>query len=177
MRVQRVLAIAVVSLFLVSLGFSQTQGRTEHYRIPVTDTALYLGTCYAGDPAEFDILFDDVALIHGQVRYDKEGNPVQEVNQLKILGETIYYNSTDADKFVFGGPGEGQENHLIYEDGILALNLISGLSFKVVLKGYGPAFFQTGHKIFDIQTGETLFNAGPSQAVNQDFAALCNALK
>ena len=178
MRVQRVLAIAVVSLFLVSLGFSQTQGRTEHYRIPVTDTALYLGTCYAGDPAEFDILYDDVALIHGQVRYDKEGNPVQDVYQFKVIGQTIYYNSTNPDKFVLGGPGEAAEGRIVYsEDGTPVLGFEAGLAFKVMLKGYGTIFFNTGLAIYDPETHELLFKAGPAQFWEKDIAAMCDALK
>jgi hypothetical protein len=174
MRVQRVLAAAVVLLFLVSLGFGQTQGRVEPYRFTVTDTAIFLGSCSEG----FDIYYDDVALLHGQVRFDNDGNPVEEVFHIKILGETIYYNSTDSEKSVLGGPGENQVARIIYlEDGTVAVELLSGLAYKVVLKGYGPAFFHTGHKIIDPQTGEILFDAGPDQALTEDFAALCNALK
>ncbi len=90
------LVVAVVFLFLVSLGFGQTQGRVEPYRFSIVDTAIYLATC----PGPFDILYDDVALLKGKVRYDKDGNPVQEVQQFKIIAQTTYYNSTNPDKFV-----------------------------------------------------------------------------
>ncbi len=174
MRIQRFLSSGVVFLFLAGLGFGQTQGRVEPFRFINTDTAVFLGSCSDG----FDIYFDDVALWHGLVRYDQNGNPVEEILHIKLLGQTIYYNSTDPDKFVLGGPGENQvARYIILEDGTAALDLISGLTFKVVLKGYGPAFFETGHLILDLQTGEILFKAGPSQYADQDFAALCNALK
>ena len=173
MRLQRVLAVAVVFLFLVGLGFGQTQGRTEHYRFTATDTAYYMGSC----PNGFDILNDYVALMHGNLRYDKDGNPVQERYQFRVLGQSIYYNSTDPDKFVLGGPGEASEARIMYEEGTPVLIFESGLLFKVMLKGYGPIFLNTGHDVFDLSTGELLFKKGPDQYWTRDFEALCNALK
>jgi hypothetical protein len=174
MRVERVLAVAVVFLFLVGLGFSQTQGRVAPYRVSIIDEGLYLGTCSEG----FDILWDDVAVLRGMVRYDKDGNPVQDVYQFKIIGQTIYYNSTNPDKFVLGGPGEAAEGRIVYsEDGTPVLGFEAGLAFKVMLKGYGTIFFNTGLAIYDPETHELLFKAGPAQFWEKDIAAMCNALK
>ncbi len=108
---------------------------------------------------------------------DKAGIPIQELNHFKIIGQTVYYNSTDPDKFVPGGPGEVERDRIIYVNGIPALDLMSGLSFKVVLEGYGPIFLQTGRTIFSLPTGQVIFSAGPNAYTAQDLEAMCNALR
>ncbi len=51
MRAQRVLAVAVVVLFLVGLGFGQTRGRTEHVEawpaVGSWEDGPLLSKCYA----------------------------------------------------------------------------------------------------------------------------------
>ena len=172
MKKRVVVAIAVALLVAGSATFAQHQGRTEQFRFTVTDTGLLLGSC-----GDFDILWDDVLLLSGSLRYDKNGVLVKELDHFNILGQTRYYNSEDRDKFVLGGPGEVENDHVVYVDGTAALNLFSGLSFKVVLKGYGAIFLQTGHTVYDLQTGEVLFQAGHSAYFDQDLAALCDVLR
>ncbi len=144
------------------MSVSQTQGRTEHYRIPLTDTAYYVGSC-----PDFDILNDYVGLMHGMLRCDMDGNPVQERYQFRLIGQSIYYNSTDPDKFVLGGPGEASEARIAYEDSTPVLIFESGLIFKVVLDGYGPIFLNTGHDVFDLSTGEASFQKGIGPILDQ----------
>ncbi len=111
MGVQRVFAVAVVFLFLVSLGYGQTQGRTEHYKYTIDVAGQNLGSC-----GGFDVLTDYVVLVHEVWLLDKEGQPVKAVNRYKGIGQSIYYSSkdnpTDPELFLVGGPGETEIDHI-----------------------------------------------------------------
>ena len=130
MRVQRVFAVAVVFLFLVSLGFGQTQGRTEHYKYTIEVEGQDLGSC-----GGFNVLTDYVVLVHEVWLLDKEGQPVRAVNRYKAIGQAIYYNSKDdPELFLLGGPGEIEIDHIDFENGTIS---ISGIPFKIRVPGYG----------------------------------------
>ncbi len=173
MRGRIVVAVAIVALlFAGGTARTQTQGRVEPYQFTVTDTGLFLGSC-----GDFDILWDDVARVSGVLQYDIEGVPVRDVRHLKIIGQTVYYNSLDPEKSVRGGPGELDNTRIVYVNGVPALDFETGLAFKVMLQGYGPIFIQTGRTIFDIATGAALFSAGPDAFLTQDLDAMCHALR
>ena len=171
---ERIVAAVAIALLLAGMAVSaQTQGRIEPYQFTVADTGVQLpGSC-----GDFNILYDDVILIRGTLRYDKAGNLVKDRYLIKIIGQTRYYNSTDPDKFVMGGPGELEVEHILWEDGIPAINSFAGPAFKVILKGYGPIYLQAGHTVYDYRTGEVLFHAGPNAYLEQDIQALCDYLK
>jgi hypothetical protein len=117
---------------------------------------------------------DYVFLVTGTNRYDKSGQFITYRYQVKLIGESVYYNSTNPEKSVPGGPGE-VENHR--SDPKTGLDNVSGLSFKVRIPGYGLVFAETGHWVYDYSAGEWVFNSGHNQFVDQDLAALCEYLK
>ncbi len=171
MRVHRVLAVAVVFLFLVGLGFSQTQGRTERFSFPIIGTGEYAASC-----GDFDLLSDFVLLARGVVLLDKDGQPVREVDRYKIIGQGVLYNSTDPDLFLLSGPGEIEIDHIDYGNGILS---ITGIPFKFKVPGYGSIFYETGRIVIDgtnLYTGEWLSNTGHNQWADADIEALCKLL-
>jgi hypothetical protein len=167
-----VIGVGIAILIAGSVTFAQTQGRTEHYSIgPIADQGYPVGHCADGD---FDVLTDYVFLMTGVVRYDKSGQPVADRYQFKLLGESVYYNSTDPEKSVPGGPGEVENKRLDPKTGYWAG---SGLSFKIRIPGYGLIFAETGHFVYDASAGEFVFQSGHNQFADQDLAALCDYLK
>jgi hypothetical protein len=168
MRVQRVLAVAVVLLFLVGLGFGQSKRRTE----PIQFTYESIGekVCSCGG---FDVLLDYVVLVRGMLIYDKDGVAVQSVETWKVLGQDTYYNSENHDLFLLGGPGEVNHNRWDYRDGLYTN---SGIPFKVRVPGYGSIFYETGRMVFNISTWEVLVNAGHNEYIDADVDALCRFL-
>ena len=168
MRVQRVLAVAVVFLFLVSVGFGQTQGRTEHYKYTISVTGLDSGDC-----GDFHVFQDYVFLVHEVWLLDKEGQPVKAVNRYKAIGGSIFYNSNDPELFLLGGPGEIEIDRIDLTEGTLS---ISGIPVKLKVPGYGAIFYETGHIVIDLNTGEMLSNTGHNQLVDADLEAVCKCL-
>jgi len=166
------LGVAIAILIAGSVTFAQTQGRTEHYSIgPIADQGYPVGHCADGD---FDVLTDYVFLMTGMVRYDKSGQPVADRYQFKVLGESVYYNSRNAQKSVAGGPGEVENKRLDPKTGFWSG---SGVSFKIRIPGCGLIFAETGHFVYDPGTGKFLFNSGHNQMIGADLEALCDYLK
>ena len=168
MRVERVFAVAVVFLFLVSLGFGQTKGRTEHYKYTIEVEGQDLGSC-----GDFNVWTDYVVLVHEVWLFDKEGQPVKAVNRYKVIGEGLYYNSKDPELFLLGAPGETEIDHLDPETGIVS---ITGIPFKIRVPGYGPIYYETGRLTLDLNTWQVLFSAGHSDWADGDLEAVCKFL-
>ncbi len=169
MKQRSVFAVAFVLLLMSSVALAQVNGRTEKFKVPFTDTGYFVGQC-----ANFNVLTDFAGIYSGTLVYDKSGSVVQIIQHIRLIGESIYYNSTDPTKSVLGGPGEREMDRIITETG---LQYTSGPLFKIRIPGYGLIFAETGHFVFDTATGQFLFNSGHNQIVDQDLAALCDYLK
>ena len=169
MKQRSVVAVAVTLLLMSSVAFSQDNRRTEKFSIPVTVTGSVVGQC-----GNFDVLNDFVALLSGTIVYDKSGVVVQTIQHYHLIGESIYYNSANPAKRVFGGPAEHELDRI---DGTTGIVYVSGPSFKIRVPGYGLIFAETGHIVVDENTGQVLFDSGHNQFVDQDLAAVCNYLK
>jgi hypothetical protein len=48
-----------------------------------------------------------------------------------------------------------------------------GLRFRAVFPGVGAVLLDAGRVVFDLATGEVLFEGGPHQVVHEDFEAYC----
>jgi hypothetical protein len=168
MRHRSVVAVVVVLLLMSSVGFGQGQGRSEKFTVgPFGTSAFVVGSC-----GTFDVLADWVALLTGNLVYNKSGEVKNDVEHYRVIGESLYYNSTNAAKAVTGGPAEAENAR--YVGGYLYL---SGPSWKIRVPGYGLIFAETGHAVRDLQTGNFVFNSGHNQFLDQDLAALCAYLK
>jgi hypothetical protein len=168
MRHRSVIAVVVVLLLMSSVGFGQGQGRSEKFTFGPTGVAAFpVGSC-----GTFDVLADWVFLLTGNLVYDKSGQVKNDIEHYRVIGESLYYNSTNADKAVTGGPAEAENVRFV--GGYL---YFSGPSWKIRVPGYGLIFAETGHIIYDQRAKEVLFNAGHNQFVNKDLAALCDYLK
>ncbi len=169
MKQRTLVAVTFFLLLMSSFAFSQDNGRTQKFSFPLTITGYLMGHC-----GNFDVLTDYVILLSGTILYDKSGVPVQQIQKIRTLGESVYYNSTDPDKSVLGGPAEVEQDRIDLVKGLIYL---SGPSFKVRVPGYGLIFAQIGLSVYDLNTGQLLFNSGLNQLGDQDVAALCNYLK
>ena len=169
MKQRSVFFVALVLLLVSNIAFSQDSRRTEKFKIPFTDTGFFVGQC-----GTFDVLTDFAGIYSGTLVYDKSGAVVQTIQHIRVIGESIYYNSTDPTKSVIGGPGEREMDRIVTESG---LQYTSGPLFKIRIPGYGLILAETGHFVFDTTTGQFLFNSGHNQVVDQDLAALCDYLK
>jgi hypothetical protein len=169
MKQRSVVAVAVILLLMSSVAFSQDNRRTEKFAIPLTEVGIVVGHC-----GNFDVLNDYAALLSGTIVFDKSGVAVQMIQHYRLIGEDIYYNSTNPAKSVLGGPAEHELDRLDMTTGIV---YVSGPSFRVRVPGYGVIFAETGHLVFDENTGQVLFNSGHNQFYGQDLDALCSYLK
>lgn len=168
MKKRSIFVVVVALLLMSSVAFSQDKRRTEKFAFPLTETGFFVGSC-----GTFDVLTDFTALLTGTNVYDKSGQFVQQILHYRVIGESLYYNSTNPAKEVLGGPGEGE----LEKTDAAGLYIFSGLTWKIRVPGYGLIFAETGHGIFNTNTGQFEFNSGHNQFVDQDLAALCNYLK
>ncbi len=168
MRTHRMPVAIFMFVVLIGIGFGQDKRRAEPFKYPLSVTEQVVGNC-----GTFDILTDWVAMVVGNVIYDKDGEAVQKIELFRVIGQSIYYNSENPDLFLTGGPGESGLGRYDLQNGIL---YIGGINFKVRVPGYGPVYYETGHAVMDLETGEVLFNSGHNQALGQDLEALCKFL-
>jgi hypothetical protein len=168
MKVQRVLVVAVVLLFLVSLGFGQTKGRTEHFEFTHHATNSYFGSC-----GDFAVIADYVVMVSGVAVLDEDGGYVRQVGHTRILGQSIFYNSNDNDYFLSGGPGQVATQVWDFENGLI---LTAGIPWKIKVPGYGSVLFETGRLVCDLNTLECTANTGQNQFFEGDLEAVCKLL-
>jgi opacity protein-like surface antigen len=169
MKKSLLIAASVVLLLLSSVAFSQDKRRTEKFSFSSSETGFLVGQC-----GTFDVLSDWTFLLTGTDLYDKSGQLVKEGYHYRVIGASLYYNSENPAKEVFGGPAE-HEN--VRYDPATGVYYGSGPSFKIRIPGYGLIFAETGRWGFDENTGQYVFNSGHNQFVDKDLAALCNYLK
>lgn len=167
-RVPAYIVLLVALLAVLTALPASAQKRTEIFKVPDVLVGLTVGSC-----GDFDILSDWTALIHMTLHFDKDGNLIRTQNQYRLIGQSRYYNSTDPDVSILGGPGEVQPYSLDVASNILSY---SGNVWKIKLPGYGMIFHETGKTVIDLTTNTILRDTGQNQFNDQDFAALCEAL-
>lgn len=172
MNLRKVLPLAVVFILLATVGIAQK--RTVKGAVEASGSEV-IGGCQGFD-IQTDYNFRFMYVLH----FDKNGELVREKYQFKIIGESVYYNSTDLNKAVMGGPGEVVNVTIDPARGLLILR---GLSYKVRIPGYGLIFAESGELVWHcddpfMDTGCVMVkNTGHNQLIEQDIAALCDYLK
>jgi hypothetical protein len=122
----------------------------------------------AADCGTLDILVDWTAEIFIKVYFDKDGNWTKYVEQHRVVGNSVWYNSVNPEISFLGGPGEN-ETYTWYPDGRY---IVTGLSVKITVPGSGLMILDAGRTVFDTETGEILVQSGPSDYYG-DTTALC----
>jgi hypothetical protein len=125
----------------------------------------------AADCGNFTVLADTVFRGHATLRFDATGNLVQITAHERFT--EILYNSNDPTKFVSSIPQETSNLLVNIEK---STEWVAGASIKFIVPGVGVVLHDVGRLVYDTNTGEVLFQAGPQQYLNGDIAALCAAL-
>ncbi|MGB5490719.1 MAG: hypothetical protein WBM76_07840 [Woeseiaceae bacterium] len=113
---------------------------------------------HVADCGEFNVLWDGTVEGYIKVFFDKEGKWKKYVEFYKgVHHESMYYIDDDPDVMVSGGPVEVEKNTW-YPDGT---QVVVGLSSKITIPGHGVIVHNAGRIIYDLTTGEVLFQAGP----------------
>jgi hypothetical protein len=165
-RLHRVLVISVVALLFGSPAFAQNGHRVEQF-------AVDLGTwdIFEADCGDFQVWNRLSISIHGMVRVDKDGNPIQVLQHYR-WSDSIHYNLNAPQNFLVGtetGINErfDFDGHLIYE---------AGIGMKVKVRGDGVIFNLIGRWIFD-WSGNVIDHWGPYGYYEGDIGPLCSALR
>jgi hypothetical protein len=157
--------------------------RTAAVAFAVVGLVLVGAPSAVADPPETTILlFDDltiddrtcgfliVEVFDGTVRIttyvDDEGNPTRI--RIAALFEGTLTNPETGESI------RGQQELIIFVDLEQATEETwAGLRFRAVFPGAGAVLLDAGRLIFDTNTGEVLFEAGPHQVFHEDFEAYC----
>jgi hypothetical protein len=160
----RIVALTGI-LALVSAGVALAAKPLKEYF--AGDTAGF----FIGDCGTFNVLSDYTFEGQFKVWFDADGNPVRAVEHYNY--DAIYYADTNPDEYVRGGPGEVENLQVEFVDGTFA---VAGLPFKLTIPGYGVVFHDAGRVVFDLGTGDILFESGPSDFLDENLEAICAAL-
>lgn len=113
--------------------------------------------------------------------------PFLEVFDGRVTITTFFDSAGDATSVRFHLPFQGRLTNEATGESVQAqqvlndtLNLengtetFAGLRFRAVFPGIGAVLLDAGRVVFD-ETGAVVFEAGPHQVVNEDFAEFCAA--
>ena len=154
-------AMLGVALFLASL----MAGAVPPDKVPIQED--YVGG-YIHDCGAFNILFDYSATGHIIFHFDKNGDLVRQNIHANYLNGRLY-NSADTSIEVPTGPGEvaNTKFDLVGDPPTVA---VAGAGWKVTVPGLGLVVFDIGRRVYDLETGELIFLAGPTTIDYAEFA-------
>jgi hypothetical protein len=159
-------ALALSLGLLASPAFAAEQIKFE---IPPFPSVFPVGSCDT-----FDVISESTINLRVIEHYDNAGN-LKSANVRVVTTDSIYYNSAVPEIFLVGGPNQS-ENALFDFRADPPTRTSTGVPFKVIVPGHGIIFHQGGRTLFNNDTDEIIFSAGPSDLVDQDLEALCDAL-
>jgi hypothetical protein len=178
-RTRIIVAVGVAVMLAGTIGFAQSQGRAVHTESTGSWEGVFVGGCINDYGETFDVMNRLETSARDTTIYDKKGQIAQVVRNIKFTTD-IFWNSLEPEKSLRGGPGESEEIRWTYENGETVLMQQSGNIVRIILRGYGPIYIETGHARVDPNTYEVYFNSGWNHYWDGDPAAaeaLCNALK
>jgi hypothetical protein len=111
----------------------------------------------------FNDNFTDFFTGRGQVWFDSAGNAVRAI-------EHVYHRSNDVNSVT--GFTLHEHNHITAVYDFVAGTLsLSGAINIMQRPGAGEVIHNSGHKVFDLETGEPIAIHGPDMAGDEDFCA------
>jgi len=178
-KLRMIVAVAVAVVLAGGTAFTQDQGRVVQTRYTIEGVGDVIANCADYGVGQFAILNTWAADVRDATLFDKDGQPKQLVENLKITSD-VYYNSVTG-KSVTARPGENEQMRLLYENGLPVSHQWSGTLFQIVVPGYGNILRETGRArwIWDA-TGTAHWldtNSGHNMWVDRDLTALCEYLK
>ena len=150
----------LIGLFVFALGAGASAAPPQREYFQDAVNGLLFAHCHEFG---FDILYD--YKLEGRAIYffDNEGYLKGQKFHVQFF-DSRYYNSVDPSQELWGGPGE-VDNVRIYGDPPTLAS--SGLLGKLTVPGYGMVLVTVGHLLYDLTTGEILFEAGQSSFVDR----------
>ena len=179
------LRIAVATLLALglagSIGLAQNQPPFERVKTHWTGP-FQLGSC-GGFNILYDTAGDEVDTYWpSQAAYNRcstegENCPARWDYVVSRTGDIYYTDSPDHPTILSGSPGAQEHSSIRYAaDGTPSMNMWEGNLWRVNLPHYGLIFAQVGRVTFD-KDGNLASVSGHNMFFEQDFAALCEALK
>lgn len=126
-------------------------------KIPVGPTQI--PDMFVADCGDFHVLWSGTVEGYIKVFFDKNGEWKKYVEFYRgVHHESTYYVAENPEISISGGPVEVEKNTW-YPDGSL---VVVGLSSKITIPGLGVVAHNAGRITYDLNTGEVIFQAGPS---------------
>lgn len=162
----RRLLLAVLTILLtLTLSTPALAAKPEIITIPVDETFVF------GECAGFSVIEHVQGTVKVSFHTDKDGYPVMEVARFSLrhtysnseTGASLTSQDVGIDKITFNQDGSGTV-------------AVIGIVARIVIPGEGLVFAHLGIIVFDINTGEVLFVAGPHDDLADLLPVLCSAL-
>jgi hypothetical protein len=112
-------------------------------------------------------------LLKFSTHLDQDGNFAMEIARF-IGGRHTFRNSVTGKSLT--SPDVGIDKTTISQDGSVAL-AVMGFETRVVVPGEGLVYARVGKIVFDLNTGEVIFEAGQHDDLSELLPALCSALE
>lgn len=160
--------LLICSTILLSLGLftPALAAKPEMFTIMVDDTFV------AGECDGFSVIEHVEGRVKVSTHFDKNGNFVMEIARFSLRHT---YTNSETGAFLFT-PDVGIDKIVINEDGSGSVAVV-GIVARIVVPGEGPVFRHLGRIVFDIDTGEVVFEAGQHDDFANLLPALCSALE
>ena len=162
---RRLLLVCSTILLSLTLYTPAYAGKPVFTNITVDDTFV------AGECDGFSVIEHVQGRVKVSTHFDKNGNFVMEIARFS-LHHTYTNSETGASLF---SPDVGIDKIVINEDGSGTVAVI-GIVARIVVPGEGPVFRHLGRIVFDINTGQAIFEAGQHDDFADLLPALCAAL-
>ena len=163
----------IISMFTVAvlafMSAANAAGKPDTLRLgPLHFTDQPVADC-----GDFDVLVDYTLDALLTFYYDRDGNDWRFTRKLFLEnGNSIFYNSNDPSYWLPGAPGQREiDTFKLDRTMTMTANI-----FRVMLPGHGAIFLTAGRIIIN-EYREVIFQAGRSDYWNEDYDALCAALR
>ena len=162
---RRLFVGSVTVLLSLVLVTSVLAAKPDSFTIPVDDM-LVLGDC-----GGFELIEHIEGTVKVSIHFDQDGNFAMELARFGL--HHTYTNSVTGESL--RSPDAGIDKITVNEDGSGTVAVI-GIVGRIVVPGEGLVFAHLGRIVFDLDTGEVLFEAGRHDDFGELFPLLCTAL-
>lgn len=162
---RRLLSVPLTVLISLTLVTSVFAATPDMVTITVDDTFV-LGACDG-----FEVIEHVEGTIKVSTHLDQDGNFAMEIVRFRL--RHTYSNSVTGTSL--STPDVGIDKVTIDDEGSGTVAVI-GIVARIVVPGEGLVFAHLGRIVFDLNTGEALFVAGPHEDLGELLPVLCSAL-
>ena len=162
---RRLLLVVLTILLTLTLYTPALAAKPDMITIPVDDTLVF------GECAGFTVIEHVEGTIKASLHTDKDGNPVMELVRFRL--RHTYSNSETGASLT--SQDVGIDKITMNQDGSGTVAVI-GIVARIVVPGEGLVFAHLGRIVFDLETGEVVFEAGRHDDFADLLPVLCSAL-